>query len=98
MTDDKGQNPVATIEELSIRLSLASAWVSLWRKAYDALLHHGINVRSTKEFQNTELLDAALEAKDIREGQVHVLEYLKRVESGLNAAVRRKAMFKVTPN
>lgn len=89
--DDASQN-----EELSIRLSLAGGWISLWRKAYDALLHHGVNVRTTKEFKDTALLDAALEAKDIREGQVSILEYLKRVESGLNAAVRRKALFKVT--
>ena len=83
-------------EELSIRLQLAGAWISLWRRAYDALLHHGINVRTTKEFKDTSLLDAALEAKDIREGQGSILEYLKRVESGLNAAVRRKGLFKIT--
>lgn len=84
------------IEELSIRLQLAGAWISVWRKAYDALLHHGINVRSTKEWKETALLDAALEAKDIREGQSSILEYLRRVESGLVAAVRRKGLFKVT--
>lgn len=84
------------IEELSVRLSLAGAWISVWRKAYDALLHHGINIRSTKEWKDTALLDAALEAKDIREGQSSILEYLRRLESGLVAAVRRKGLFKVT--
>lgn len=83
-------------EELSIRLSLAQAWVQLWRKAFDALLNYGVNMRATKEFKDTALLDAALEAKDIREGQSAILEYLKRVESGLAAAIRRKLFAKVT--
>ena len=40
-------------EELSIRLSLAQAWVHFWQLAFDALLHYGVNFRETKEYKDT---------------------------------------------
>lgn len=82
-------------EELSIRLTMAQAWVKLWQVAFDALLYHRVNMRETKEYADTSLIDSAREAKDVREGQSKVLEYIKRLESGINAAVRRKSIKQV---
>lgn len=82
-------------EELSIRLSLAQAWVHLWRKAFDALLHHGVNVRDTPEYKDDRLIDEAMASGNIRAGQSKYLEYLKRVGSGIDAAIHRKGFKRI---
>jgi hypothetical protein len=74
---------------LQIRLNLAQAFIGLWRRAYDALLVHGVNVRALPEFDETAKLDAAIEG-GIEHGQEGVMRYLETVEGGLKAAIRRK--------
>lgn len=92
MNNNKNNDGGLTDENnmLSIRLSIASAFMSLWIKAYDALLHHGINVRSLKEYRDSALLDAALRG-DLETGQSGILEWIKRVEHGVSASIKRKA-------
>jgi hypothetical protein len=79
---------------LTIRLALAQAFHSMWIRAYDALLHHQVNVRDLPEYKDSKLLDKALES-DLEKGQGLIVDYLKKVESGINAAVRRKSFRKV---
>lgn len=79
---------------LSVRLQLAHAFTSMWLRAYDALLSYSINVRDLKEYKDTSLLDRGL-AGDLETGRGLILEYIKRVESGIAAAIRRKQMRQV---
>lgn len=80
---------------LSVRLNLAQAFTSMWLRAYDALLSHSINVRDLNEYKDTTLLDRGLKEGSLEEGRGSILEYIKRVESGIVAAIRRKTMRKV---
>lgn len=82
------------VRVLGIRLSLAQGFVGLLQKGYDALLHYSINFRLLPEYAEDKALD---EAKDlpIEEGQVHMLDWMGRVERGIAAAIRRKLFKKV---
>lgn len=82
-------------EILCVRLTLAEALVGLWQKAFDALLFYGINMRDLKEFKDDKSLDDAAKQKDIRHGQVTIMDYIKRVSNGIDAAIRRKQMRQV---
>ena len=79
-------------ETLSVRLTLAQAWVGFLLKAYDALLYHRINYRDLPEIKDTRMLDDATKQKDIRFGQVKIMDYLKRGENAILAKVRRKGI------
>ena len=76
--------------KLGIRLQLAQAFVGMLTRAYDALLHHGVNYRDLKEYKdNTAILDEA-GSLPITEGRSRFLSWMARVESGITAAIRRK--------
>ena len=82
-------------EELSVQITVTKAWLGLWQIAYDALLNHGINFRNLKEYKDDALLDKAMEDGDIRRGQVHLLEYIKRLANGIKASIRRRGIRRV---
>lgn len=81
--------------KLTIRLTLASAFHTMWVKAFDALLHHGVNVRSIPEYNDHARLDRALEVGVEHDGGSRVMDYIKRVENGLRAAIARKGFKQV---
>ena len=72
-----------------IRLTLAQAWVSFYEFAYDALLYHGINYRTLKEYKDSSKLDDAQKMPITQARQV-VIEWLDKLRNGVSAAVRRK--------
>lgn len=74
---------------------MANAATEMYRRAYDALLHHGINFMSLPEYKNDTLLDEA-DKLVIQEGRSKYLLWIERVCNGIDAAVRRK-QFKVLP-
>ncbi|WP_266031204.1 hypothetical protein [Brucella intermedia] len=80
---------------LGIRLTLAQAWVGFLNKGYEALLYHGVNYRTLKEYNGTELDDA--QKLPISKARDKIILWLGRMESAVHAAVRRKN-FKVHEN
>lgn len=82
-------------DTLVTRLTLASAFHTMWVKAFDALLYHGVNVRKLPEYNDHAVLDRALEVGIEHGGDSRVMEYIKRVESGIRAAIRRKGIKEV---
>lgn len=80
---------------LSTRLRLAHGFQAMVLHAYDALLHHGVNYRDLPQHKDTALLDKGLNHGNLHEGEVHVMEWLKRMTSSITAAVRRKGIHKV---
>lgn len=77
------------VETLGVRLTLAQAWVGFLQFAYDALLYHGVNYRSLKEYtQSTELDDA--QKLPVTQARDKITGWLGRLQSAINAAVRRK--------
>ena len=91
----KKNNKDPLVEEnrvLSVRVSLGQSFLTMWMTAYDALLSHNINVRDLKEYKDTSLLDAGMAQGSLEDGRGSILEYIKRVESGIVAAIRRKTM------
>lgn len=81
-------------EALRIRLPMAQAFVAMLHKAYDALLHYGINYRDLPAYKDQTLLDEA-KTLPLRRGQVSYLEWMKRVRSDIEAAIRRKMFNRV---
>lgn len=83
---------VAENHVLGVRLSLAQAFVQFLLRAYDALLHHGVNYRSLPEYTAHEkaLDDAA--KMPVEEGRAHIIGWFGRMESAIAAAVRRTFM------
>ena len=79
---------------LTVRLRLAAAFQTMWITAYDALLHHEVNVRELPEYKDDGHLNAALDG-DLTEGEGHIMAYLQKVTSGITAAIRRKSFRKV---
>jgi hypothetical protein len=92
---DDNKNNNNDVRILSVRLNLAQAFISMWMRAYDALLHHQVNVRDLPEYKNDALLDEGLKHGSLEQGRNSILEYIKRVENGIAAAVRRKGFRKV---
>lgn len=84
------------VHTLGVRLTLAQAWVGFLNFAYDALLHHGVNYRSLKEYQNSTELDDAQKLPLTRARDKIVL-WLGTLQSAVHAATRRKS-FKVHDN
>lgn len=84
------------VNSLGIRLTLAEAWVGFLHFAYDALLSHGVNYRTLREYQEDDTLDTARKLP-LSQARQKIVAYLLRLKSGINAAARRKAL-KVIPN
>lgn len=81
------------VNTLGVRLTLAQAWVGFLNFAYDALLHHGVNYRSLKEYANSTELDDA-QKLPLTQARDRIVHWLDRLQSAINATVRRKS-FKV---
>jgi hypothetical protein len=79
-----------TEDALRVRVSMAQAFVQMLLKAYDALLFHRVNYRDLPEYKDTTLLDEAAKLTPVH-GQPRYIEWCKRVESGLRAAIARKS-------
>lgn len=77
------------VNTLEVRLTLAHAWVGFLNFAYDALLHHGINYRSLKEYANSTELDDANKLP-VTAARNKITEWLDRLKSAIHAATRRK--------
>ncbi|MBO6814573.1 MAG: hypothetical protein JJ891_06920 [Rhizobiaceae bacterium] len=82
------------LNTMEIRVSLAQGWVGLLRKAYDALLYHGVNYQTLPEYKDD---DTLTEAQDmpISLARNKIINWMSRMESGIEAAVRRKS-FRLT--
>lgn len=81
---------------LTNKLTIASAFTSMWIKAYDALRHHSVDMRELPEYSDHAALDRALEVGvENVEGSGRVMAYITRVCNGIDAAVRRKGFRKV---
>jgi hypothetical protein len=80
---------------LQVKVTLSEAALRLWMLGYDALLHHGVNMRTLKEFKDAEALDASDLKGNMEEGRNAIVGYLRRVEHAVTAAVRRKNMKQV---
>lgn len=72
-----------------VRLTLAQAWVAFLHKAYDALLFHGVNYRTLKDYANSTELDDANKLP-ITQARDKIVMWLRRLENSISAAVRRK--------
>lgn len=81
------------VNTLGVRLTLAQAWVGFLNFAYDALLHHGVNYRTLKEYANSTELDDA-QKLPITAARDKIVSWLGRLQSAISATVRRK-QFKV---
>jgi hypothetical protein len=90
---DKIQKELAEVrkdvETLGVRLTLAQAWVGFLHFAYDALLYHGVNYRTLREYVNSTDLDDA-QKLPVTQARDKITGWLGRLQSGINAAVRRK--------
>lgn len=91
---DEQAKLIAANRILSIRLRLSIAFHTMWIKAFDALLQHQVNVRSLPAYKDSTMLDRALDG-DVAAGESSIMEYIKRVENEVTAAVRRKQFRKV---
>lgn len=81
------------VQSQEVRLTLAQSWVQFLMRAYDALLHYGVNYRDLKEIQDTRGIDDAQDMP-ITKARDIIIDYLKRGDSAIRAAIRRKS-FKV---
>jgi hypothetical protein len=75
---------------LHMRLSLAQRFVALLQRAFDALLYHGVNFRNLPEYQEDAPLDEANKLP-LAQGRDKMMRWMDRVESSINAAIRRKS-------
>ncbi|TPJ33659.1 hypothetical protein [Mesorhizobium sp. B2-8-3] len=95
--NDKLQKEIEEVRKevhvLGVRLTLAQAWVGFLNFAYDALLHHGVNYRSLKEYTNSTELDDA-QKLPVSAARDKIVGWLGGLQSAIHAAVRRK-QFKV---
>jgi hypothetical protein len=74
---------------LQVRLVLAQGFVGLLQKAYDALLHYGVNFRDLPEYKDDKVLEDASKM-EVTEGRNIIVTWMGKVESAISAAVRRK--------
>jgi hypothetical protein len=70
---------------------MIQAFAQMLERAFDALLHHGVNYRDLPEWKDHRLLDEA-ERLPLTRGQERYIEWIKRLESGIRAAIHRKGM------
>lgn len=73
---------------------MIQAFAQMLDRAFDALLHHQVNYRELPEWKDRRLLDEA-ESLPLTRGQERYIEWIKRVESGIRAAINRKLMKRV---
>lgn len=82
------------LSTVEVRLTLAQAWVQFLNYAYDALLTHGVNYRTLREYaESTEPDD--VQDLPISRARDKIVTWLGRLESAVAAAVRRKGFRKV---
>lgn len=79
---------------IRVRVSMIQAFAQMLDRAFDALLYHQINYRDLPEWNDTSLLDEAQSVSLVRGHSIYI-EWIKRVESGIRAAINRKGMRKV---
>lgn len=79
---------------LRVRMAGAQAFGHLMLKAYNALLHHDIHFMELPAYRDMTLLDEAIDLEPYR-GQERTLEWIRRVEHEIDAAIRRKGMRRV---
>ena len=100
MSDERLHKELAAVrkdvDQLGVRLTLAQAWVNFLNFAYDALLYHGVNYRTLKEYANSTELDDA-QKLPLTKARDKITLWLGRLQSSIHAAVRRKN-FKVHDN
>ncbi len=77
------------LETLNVRVYLAYQLLNFYRWAYDILLAYGVNFKDVKEYNEDTILDEA-SSLPITKARNKIAEYLKRLRSGVRAAVRRK--------
>lgn len=78
----------ASLEVLRVRHTMAHAYAQMMNTAFDALLSFGVNYR-TLAFYGDHTLLANAKSKGLVAGQSAYLEWMKRMESAIHAAVRR---------
>lgn len=88
--DTKDPDPSARIRLAYVRLALASAASRMLLKAYDALLHYGVNFRDTQAYKDQTLLDEGRRLPLLR-GQESLTEWMRQIERDIAAAVKRKS-------
>lgn len=71
-----------------VRLTLAQAWINLYTRGYDALLHYGVNFKDLREYKD-EFPNDAMDMPVTQARNVFVT-WMGRLESAIHAAVRRK--------
>lgn len=86
---------VPPLAEAQGRLSMSRAFVQFLLKAYDALLHHGVNYRTLPEWQDSKALDD-IDKVPFDRGVEKTIVWMGRLGNALDAAVRRKG-FTVVP-
>ena len=74
--------------DLVSRLMACQALAQFFLKAYDALLHYGVNFKTLPEWKDQRDLDAARKLKP-NAAKTVIIGYFGRLESALSAAVRR---------
>lgn len=96
---DKIQNELAALRKevhaQGIRLTLAQGWINLYVRAYDALLHYGINFKTLREYK--EKYPHGAENLPLSQSRDKYVSWFGRIESAISAAIRRKG-FKVHEN
>lgn len=81
-------------EVLRVRLTMAQAFAQMMLRAFDALLHYDVNYRDLPEYKDTQLLDDAARLP-LQRGQESYIEWMRRIENGIKAAIQRKLFRKV---
>ena len=92
------ENPlVAEHRIMSARLVMSQSWVKFFMEAYDALLYHGVNYRTTKAYKDEKgLLNRAADARySFEEGYKALLRYHESLIADIKALIRRKGMKEV---
>lgn len=93
-TTDEQEDPEKELKVLRVRSILAQAFTQMGLKAYDALLNYGVNYRDLPEYKDTTLLDEGYKLP-VERGTDKFLEWMRRVEHAITAAVRRKGFRRV---
>lgn len=92
---DDPKAPAAPAEVTAARMTMAQSFGSMMLKAYDALLHYGVNFRDGSAYKDETLLDDAKKAPLARSVQLYV-KWMANIESDIRALIARKSFKKVT--
>lgn len=74
---------------LEVRVTLAQLWVGLYTKAYDALLHYGVNFRELPEYKDDTTIDEVQDLP-ITQARNRLTGWIGKVHNGIEAAIKRK--------